>query len=327
MGFGKAICGTILLLFQSPVALLYAQSQSTDESGATVLKADSSYVWVPALVKDKAGKVATGVGLNSLTLLDNGTHEKVTEIDTKGLPISLVVLMQTGNSAKNYLRSYVNLPAMIGNMVGSSVHEITLITFDSRVKEIWHFPTQTDGVDWAITHQQAGDGGAAIKDALAFGVGQLQNEPGKFRRVVILISQQSDLGSATSSQTLLEQLGTSSTVVYSLAFHGEKSHSIRKHGRNTKGSNESAMDRSRRALDDQTAQETSALTGGTSYQFQDEEEFDSAMIQLLSDFHNGITLGFQPNQHQRGFHQIDLRSNARKLDVRARQAYWSAHSE
>ena len=327
MEFGKAVCGVFLLLIQSPITQKYVQSQGADESRTVILKSDSSYVWVPMLIKDKGGKPATDAEIGEVSLFDNGNSEKVTHIDTQGLPVSIVVLMQTGNSAANYLHSYVNLPAMISDMVGSSVREITLVTFDSRIKEIWHFPTKSDGVDWALTHQLSGDRGAAIKDALAFGVGQLQDEPGRFRRIVILISQSGDVGSSTSSHSLVEQLGTSSTIVYSLIFQGEKPHTIREHARNAKPIAASALERSERALDQQTAQTASALTGGTSRQFKTEEDFDSAMIQILSDFHNGITLGFQPSRHDGGFHQIELRSNDRKLDVTARQGYWFAPSQ
>jgi hypothetical protein len=262
-----------------------------------------------------------------MRLRDNGNPEKVTEIDTHDLPISLVILMQTGGSAGGFLRTYVNLPDLISGLVGNSIHEITFVTFDSRVDEVWHFPTQADGLGYALTRQHPGDRGAAIKDALLFGVRQLEDEPGRFRRIVLLISQRSDLGNSTSSQLLLERLGTSSTIVYSLTFRGEQTRAVREHRKKRTGLIESGLEEASRAIDDQTAEETSALTGGTSYQFEDQEELDSAMIKIFSDFHGGITLGFQPSHHEGGFHSIELKTDSRKLQVTARRAYWSARPE
>jgi len=224
----------------------------------------------------------------------------MTEINTDGLPISLVILMQTGGSASRILGTYAGFPVMLGSMVGNSVHEITLVTFDSHVEEIWHFPAQIDGVNYALTHQHAGDKGAAIKDAVAFGVRQLQGEPGRYRRVILLLSQGTDVGSATSSQSLLERLGSSSTVVYSLTFPGEKERTAQVHEKRHVGSMDEVLERANRLLDNKTAEEIACLSGGTEFRFHDQSGFNSAMLETLSDFHNGITLGFQPSRHEVG---------------------------
>jgi len=257
-----------------------------------------------------------------LRLLDNGFPEKTARIDTDGLPISVVILMQIGGSARRFMPSYSNLPWLINQWVGESVHEITLVTFDSRIEQIWHFPTRTDGAIYAMTHQPPGDDGAAIRDAVAFGVRQLQEEPGRFRRVVLLLSEGADLASSTPSQSLLEQLGTSSTVVYSLTFPGEKKLA---RAREEKRS-DSIMVRTRIALDGRTAEEVANLTGGSNHEFNDQASFNSAMLEALSDFRNGITLGFQPSSPQSGFHRIEVQTDSSKLHVTARRAYWSIPS-
>ena len=216
----------------------------------------------------------------------------------------------------------MNLPEFIGGMAGDSVHEITLITFDSRIEQIWHFPAHTDGVKYALTHQHPGDQGAAIKDAVAFGVQQLENEPGRFRRVVVLLSQARDEGSSTSAQSLLEQLGTSSTVIYSLTFPGEKTRVARVRKKTDTSSVNEVLNETTRALDDETAEEVSLLTGGNSLQFEDQQSCDSAMFETLSEFHNGITLGFQPSRHEVGAHRIEMQVDSAKLRVTARHMYW-----
>ena len=303
-----------------------AQSREADEDVSPLLRVDSAFVWVPVLVKTENGRALGGQDVSRFRLLDNGTPEKVTVLNTDGLPVSLVILMQTGGSASQFLSCYSNLPELIGHLVGDSGHEITLVTFDSRVEQIWHFPARSDGVNYALTHQHAGDNGAAIKDAVAFGVRQLQGEPGRFRRIVLLLSQGRDAGSSTSSQALLEQLGTSSTVVYSLTFTGEQTHAGRVRKTKHSGSSEEASERAIRALDDQAAEEAVSLTGGTDYPFDDRREFNSAMLETLSDFHDGITLGFQPSRHDAGFHRVEVRIDSHRLRVTVRGAYWRAPS-
>jgi VWFA-related protein len=262
--------------------------------------------------------------ISRFRLLDNGVPERVTEINTDGLPVALVIVMQTGGSASHFLSTYRDLPDLIGRLVGGSVHEISLVTFDSRVEEIWHFPARTDGLDYALTHLHSGDEGAAIKDAVAFGVRQLQGEPGRFRRIVLLISRGADVGSSTSSQSLLEQLGTSSTVVYSLIFPSGRTQNTRAHKRKRSHSADEELKRASRALNNQTAEEIAYLTGGTDFQFDDQRSFNSAMLETISNFHDGISLGFQPSHSAVGFHRIDLQVEHRGLKVTSRRAYWWA---
>lgn len=302
-----------------------AQTRDTHEDVSPHLRVDSAFVWVPAHVNTQGGGTLTHLDVSGLRLMDNGYPEKVTQINTDGLPISLVILMQTGGSASRFLSSFSNLPWSISRLVGESVHEITLVTFDSHVEQIWHFPTRTDGATYAMTHQHPGDEGAAIKDAVAFGVRQLQNEPGQFRRIVLLLSQGEDLGSSTSSQSLLEQLGSSSTVVYGLTFPSGK-RLTRRHEERHSDSIEQAMERTKRELKARSAEEVANLTGGSDHEFDDQRSFNSAMLQILSDFHNGVTLGFQPSHLQSGFHRIEVQTDSSKLRVTARRAYWLAPS-
>jgi hypothetical protein len=319
--------GLMALLVVSTPGSSKAQSRAADEDAAPLIRADSTFVWVPTLVKTENGGMFGEPDVGRFHLLDNGNPEKVSVINTDGLPISLVILMQTGGSASRFLSSYSNLPELIGRLVGDSVHEITLVTFDSRVEQIWHSPVRSDGVNHALTHQHPGNKGAAIKDALAFGVRQLQSEPGRFRRIVLLLSQKRDIGSSTSSQSLLEQLGTSSTVVYSLTFPGEKTHLGQARGTRHTGAMEEAAEKIARTVDDRTAQEVSSLTGGTDRQFVDRASFNSAMLETVSDFHSGITLGFQPSRHQVGFHRIDLTIDSPGMQVTSRSAYWWTRPE
>lgn len=317
------IARSLTILFVAIVSVS-SKSQSRDAAAdaSPLLRVDSTFVWVPALVKTENGGTLSDIDVSRFHLVDNGNPEKVTEINTDGLPVSLVILMQTGGAAGHFLSNYADLPELIGRFAGGSVHEITLVTFDSRVEEIWPFPARTDGLSYALTHQQPGNKGAAIIDAVAIAVRQLEGEPGRFRRVVLLLSQGRDVGSSISPRSLVEHLGTSSTVVYSLTFPGGEMDA----GRVRKARHASGMDgvleRTSRALSDHTAGEIAALTGGSDFRFDDQRGFNSAMLEAISDFHNGITLGFQPSHHIVGFHHIDIQVNPSRLQVTARRAYW-----
>jgi len=316
----------VVALLLTPPESGKGQIAAGHEDASPPLRVDSAFVWVPALTKNEKGETVKVADASHLRLLDNGNPEKAIRIDTDGLPVSLVILMQTGGSAKRFLASYANLPWLINRWVGDSTHEITLVTFDSRIKQIWHFPTRADGAIYAMTHQQPGDDGAAIKDAVAFGVRQLQAEPGRFRRIVLLLSQAEDKGSSTDPKSLLEQLGTSSTVIYSLTFpEREKLSRLRKEDRSD--SIAQALARTTDALEYRTAPEAADLTGGSDHEFDDQSSFNSAMLETLSDFRRGVTLGFQPSRPLAGFHRIEVKADSSGVRITARRAYWSVPSK
>src|SRR4051812_45144098 len=163
---GYLACGLVALwLAISPPIPSAPQSHDSRED-TSLLRVDSAFVWVLALVKTKGDWKPTQLEISRLRLLDDRNPEKVTQIDTDGLPISLVILMQTGGLGEDSFRAIPNLPWLMGRLVGASAHEVTFVTFDSRVRQIWHFPTRTDGAIKAMTHQHPGDEGAAIKDAI-----------------------------------------------------------------------------------------------------------------------------------------------------------------
>lgn len=258
-------------------------------------------------------------------MLDNGLAQKVFATKTDDLPISLVILMQTGGNASSFFQSYADLPHLVQQMVGVSEHEITLVTFDSRVEQIWHFPKHSDGVVYALEHPIAGDGGAAIMDAVSFGVGQLQAEAGRFRRVVLLLSQGNDEGSHVAPTDLVMQLGTASTVVHSIVFAGGKKKNRRKRPR-TKNSNGSAdtLAITLRRLGSETAAEISTLTGGDCVRFTDQRSFNSGMLEIEADTKESLTLGFQPSEQTPGLHgiRVKLANPSSDETVIARGAYW-----
>ena len=96
------VYGLMALFAPSMQVSAIAQSPVSNEPSSS-LRVDSTFIWVPVLVKAKNGHFVREPDVSSFRLLDNGTPEKLTKIDTAGLPISLVVLMQTGGSASQFL--------------------------------------------------------------------------------------------------------------------------------------------------------------------------------------------------------------------------------
>jgi len=90
--------------------------------------------------------------------LGRNPYETWTGFDPMFYPVqiakasALVVLMQTGGHGSDQFVSYRNLPHLLDSIVGDAANEIMFITFDGRVQQTWHFPTRTDGLEYAMSH-------------------------------------------------------------------------------------------------------------------------------------------------------------------------------
>jgi len=199
-------------------------------------------------------------------------------------------------------------PRLVDFIIGDSVHEIMLVTFDSKIRATWSFPPRSDGVTYALTHPIAGDDGAAVLDATNYVIGLFQQEPGKFRRIVLLLSQSKDDGSTTSAEEAVRHLGESSTSVYCLTFLSRKvapqfrskSQAATPHRKQT-----ASADRQQRAVDSSTplgqalkAMETNTaetianLSGGEQLKFRDQPDFEQQWSVIADDIHNRYLLSF-----------------------------------
>ena len=77
---------------------------------------------------------------------------------------------------------------------------------------------QTPSTDLSL-----GDNGAAILDAIGFSVDLLRNQPPKYRRAILLISETLDRGSHLEFEDALRAISDTNTVIYSIGFSTGKS--------------------------------------------------------------------------------------------------------
>lgn len=280
-----------------------------------------------------------GLHADDFEVTDNGQPQKIRTDYVDIERLALVVVMQTGSHVPARLQSYQTLTTLVAGMFGNSIPRVALVTFDSRVEEIWNFPDRLDGLKHAFRKPGSGDGGAAIMEALNCATGLLKAQPAEFRRVILLLSQPSDSGSRMASVTLARQLGEDNVTVYSVTFKPHKLHSV---GKQTKSLGENQTSASNEAsyaiaelnsiaskLQTDTSTESAELTGGERIWLDDTDQLQSALSTLQNDFANTYLLSFQPTSGQPGFHsiQVRLRKTLAKNTLAARRAYWRGGNE
>ena len=199
----------------------HAQSsgEPLPSSQVPTLTARSNLVLVPVLVKSKAYKLVLLLTAEDFILTDNGVPQAVRiEEGALGLPLALAVIVQTGGQGASHLRDYSNLGAVLDAVIGGVPHRVAVIAFDSQPRLEQDFTTDTDAAAETIANLPEGDSGAAILDALKFGIQLLRYQPPAYRRAVLLFSETADSGSQTSLEDAVRAVEDTNTAIYSFGF-------------------------------------------------------------------------------------------------------------
>jgi hypothetical protein len=266
----------------------------------------------------------TNLVASDFLLTDNGVEQKLVAEPADRQPLALVVLMQTGGAAPRQFQNYRTFQALVSSMLGNSSHHVALVTFDSRLQQIWNFPPRIDGVKHAFKNPEGGDHGAAILDALNCGLTLLEQEPKSFRRIILLLSQARDDGSTVAPEQVVQRLAKSNTTIYSVTFSPASNPSRSKTRVKRDPGNIPTLASAATAMHENTAAEAAELSGGEHTQLKSGDDLNRTLSILATDFSNTYLLCFRANSGEAGLHAIQTRviKPHSHLKVAARTIYW-----
>ncbi len=219
----KALASHAILfsVFMLTCAITHAQTNPAPSTSpeTTTITVRSNLVLVPALVKTKSGEVVFELTANDFVLTDNGVPQKIRmEPDSDAQPVALVVVMQTGAQGADHIRDYYGFAQVLDSVVGNVPHRLAVVSFDSQPHLELGFTEDQAAAVRAIARLNPGDNGAAILDALNFGIDLLRKQPPAYRHVLMLFSETIDNGSYSSFQDAIRAVDDTNTSIYSFGF-------------------------------------------------------------------------------------------------------------
>jgi len=232
---------------------------------------------------------------------------------------------------------------MLDYLTGSSPRQVAMVTFDSRPEEASDFVADVSELKKELTHPAAGDDGAAILDAVNYGIDLLEQQPAGTRRVLLLLSQAHDEGSVAKAEQIVRRLGESNILICSLTFSPEKqwlkdqfTHERHENPlyefspglpplEHTFNLSEPIVE-ALKAMRKDTAAEIANLSGGESLPFGNQAELDRQLATIANHLPNRYALTFRPTSNQPGFHSIkvELKDQTLAVTVKARASYWTS---
>lgn len=344
IGLIRVMLSTCVLSFLVLSGSLCAQNPADNSSEVPKIKATSNLVVVPTLVRGPAGRPMPTLKAPDFQLTDNGIRQTVAIDENEHQPISLLVLMQTGGAALKELLLYTKLGTMISYLTANVPHEVGLVEFDSEPEYTWNFSRNVEGFDDAFQHPDAGNDGAAILDAVQYGIDLLSKRPAKYRRVILLISQRHDEKSHVHAEEIVRSLGENNITIECLTFSPEKEW-LKDQLTNPSPENKpyqlgpnlppllhtfnlgAPLAVALHAMRQNTSATVAELSGGESLPFSSRNELDQRLATLANHFAQTYMLSFQPVSKQAGFHSLQLSVIGHAdFQISARRSYWASDS-
>jgi cobalamin biosynthesis Co2+ chelatase CbiK len=231
---------------------------------------------------------------------------------------------------------------MLQPLLAQPETKVAIVAFDSQIHAVENFTSNENAVSRDLEGLQAGDGGAAILDAVNYSVKLLDGVPKNRKRVLLLISETRDHGSHSATiDDVIKALGNSNIVVYTLAFSPAKSNVLD----TLRGNNNPDLHPEQtevhegpdllapfllaaQAMRKNTAKAIASLSGGEYQMFDSAKGFDARMTDFDNHVHSRYLLSFQPSQPHPGLHRLSVRlKEPGDATVLARTSYWAQASQ
>jgi VWFA-related protein len=330
-----------------PLALLLFTAPALAQNPPSTLTVTSNLVIVPTLVTAPTGDLVHTLHAGDFTLLDNGVPQHVTLEDVDQQPLAVLVLMQTGASGSRQFANYAGLPSLLDALTAGASRRFSLITFDSQPEYQWPFTSTLADLKYPLTYPEEGDHGAAIFDAVNQGIDILSRQPPSERRILLLLSQTLDDGSANHPADVIRRLGENNITLYSVTFSPSKTWLKDQFTKPRHGLPPTVLEPNPgvttpgrpvlvygfdigtplmmaiNAARSNAAAELARLSGGESFPFDNRHDFDNQLTQIANHIPNRYMLTFTPSSKQPGFHTLRVQIPGQPdLKISARPSYW-----
>jgi VWFA-related protein len=351
--YARAGALMVLLWLSGSVHSGYTQEQNgqngqngQNDQKVPTLRTQSNEVFVPALVKDRNGKLVFGLQDKDFIIEDDGVPQqvKLDEAEPEE-PVSLLIAIQSGRSALFEFQRMRSIGSLLDQIVRQPQVQTAIVTFDNEVNLLQDFTFESEQTETYLTKMMAGplrnmgsggnSKGAAIYDAVRYSVHLLGQQPDDSRRILLLISEMRDHGShAVKLDDAITAIGDSNIVIYSLTFSPTASTALDTLRGEWDARTDPAgwnldilrlMNMARQAMRKNAPRTVAAMTGGEYGLFTTEKSFERLMNEFANHLHSRYLLRFQPKDPRPGLHQIRVKVRQRDdVVVIARRTYWVA---
>jgi len=317
----------------------------------------------PVTVVNEKGQFVYDLDAQDFRLTDNGVRQRITSVDLGNNPLSLVIVIETSSRIEPLLPEIRKTGIVFTETVIGPQDEAAVVGFNDSVDTLLDFTTSRDKVLDTMNQLQAGTAHARLFDAMATGIemlSRLQPQPTadlpERRRVMVIMSEVTDVGSETHLSAVLKRAQLSNVVIYSLGISRtlaewkapskELMPQVVPEGifpqPNLPGSTQTPeteatrygygnlinLVRNVKSQFTQTLQIAASRTGGQYISTFKGKSLQTAVDEIGGELHSQYSLTYEPTGTKAtGYHVIQVQVNRANLKARARPGYYVSPPE
>jgi VWFA-related protein len=174
-------------------------------------------VVAPTTVTDSKGQFIDGLTTDDLILYDNNVPQKI-QMDWTAYPIDLVVAVQTSANSGAVIDKLGGSGILFSQLLAADAGETAVISFSDEVRVHQDFTGNPDPVSHSLRMLRMEGDNAHILDALHQALQMLAKRPSGRRRIVLMIAERRDRGSAAKLPAVMEEVERTNAAVYWLTY-------------------------------------------------------------------------------------------------------------
>ena len=366
------------LLISAPSAPISAQAPTgpiAPQPGTPVQQAPPqtkivtrvSLVNTPVTVKDGSGQMVNTLDAKDFQVTDNGVPQQITHFDLGGDPLSIVILVETSSRIAPLMPQINKAGIVLTETVMGPNGEAAVVGFNDSVDKLQDFTTNQDAIEKTFTKLNSVTRGSKLFDAMAIGVEMLSGRPlptadtpGR-RRIMLILSEATDVGSETKLGAVLRQAQLSNVTIYSVGLSTtmaelkappkDTTPQVTPPGTfgrppfpgsvQTPGSEGAlygtgdlmavaawAVQHVKNKITDHALELAATATGGEHIATFKNHSVENAIDEIGGELHSQYSLSYTPRgTSDTGYHEIKVKVNKEGLKVRARPGYYLAGPE
>jgi len=333
-------------------------AENSSEPARIVVPVD--VVVAPVTVFDRDNNFVDGLRPEQFHLFDNEKEQKI-KVDVAFQPIDMVIAVQCNDHVEAVLPRVQKIGDLISPLVIGDQGEAAVIAFDSRIRELQEFTSDTNKITDALKKIHAGSSQSRMIDAVADAVRLLRTRPKNRRRILLLVGETRDKSSETRVREALIDAQLANVSVYAVDMTRwfttltAKEPVPRPDNRppamtpmptnvpptpnnvmqTTGGQGSSAQfvplmveifKDAKSIFVDNPVEVFTKGTGGEEYGFVRQRGLEDAIERIGAELHSQYMISYNPNNKEEGgFHQISVEvASVKGLKARTRPGYWLA---
>ena len=321
-----------------------------------IIKSTTTNVVAPTLVTDRNGNIVDGLQPAQFHLYDNGKEQNI-QVDLAFEPISVVVAIEVSSRVEALLPQLRHLGTLLPLVVGDH-GEAAVLAFDSRLRVLQDFTTDSDKLKSAIDKITAGNSSSRMIDAVDKAVYMLKERPSKNnRKIVLLVSETRDVASEGKVRETLIDAQLQNVFIYAVDISQlavrltEKPQEPRPNPIDYTGtilpmgtpSTPTSIAQSygvqnqaqfipllkeiyidtKRIFVENPSEVFSKGTGGEQFSFLRQRGFEDAIQKISQQIRSQYLISYDPNNKgEPGFHQISVVVERTNYIAKTRPGYW-----